>query len=224
MKMKMKMKNQFTLMLIIISIFSITSCGKGDDSSTPTPTPTASISFLNLTFNPTDAYFSSDGSMTAPVNSTVAKTITSKVDITFIFNIDESEPGFFDPIARSQEWYWDDYYQPWLSTGCETRYYKTSLTSADFKAAITDQSKIATYFSETSNILAQHPIYTTGSCIGGRQLGSSETVELSEGKVFGFKNTASGKRGLLYIRADQDSGWPIPVYNFNTKVDIIREN
>ena len=220
----MKTINQIILTLLTISIVSITSCKKDDDSTAPTPTPTttASKSFLNFTFNTTNAYFSTDGSMTAPVDESQAKTITSKVDITFIYNFDYFEPGFFDPKARSQNWGWDEYYKPWLSTAVETRYYSTTLTKADFDAAQTDQSKIATYFSNSSTVLAPHGIFPTGSCIGGRDSGPSST--LSQGQVFGFKNTTSGKRGLLYIRTDQSSGWPFPISNSNTNVDIIREN
>lgn len=217
-------KFKIILLLLTISTLSITSCKKDDDLPTPSPTSTASKSFLNLTFNTTTAYFSTDGSMSSPVDSNQAKTITSKIDITFIFNYDYTKPGFFDPIARSQVWYWNDYYKPWLSTAVKTEYYKTSLTKADFDAAKTDQSKIATCFSNSSTVLAPHGIFPTGSCIGGRQSSNPLSIMLSQGNVFGFKNTTSGKRGLIYIRMDQYSGWPMPISNFNTKVDIIREN
>lgn len=111
------------------------SCEKNDETTT-----TSSKIFEYLTFNTTNAYFSTDGSMTSPVDSNQAKTISDK-----------------------------------------------------------------------------------GSCIGGRQTDDPTSITLSEGQVFVFKNTASGKRGLLYIRTDQYTGWPLPVYNANTKVDIIRE-
>ena len=87
-------KFKIILMLLTISTLSITSCKKDDDLPTPSPTPTASKSFLNLTFNTTNAYFSTDGSMSTPVDSNQAKTITSKIDITFIFNYDYTKPGF----------------------------------------------------------------------------------------------------------------------------------
>ena len=217
--------DQFIAMLILICIASFTSCKKEetDPSTPPPPSPTASISFLNLTFNTTNAYFSSDGSMTAPVAANQAKTVINKIDITFIYNYDYWEPGFFDPIARSQVWYWDDYYEPWLSAGVETRYYSTTLTKTDFDAAKDDESKIAAYFSNSTTVLAPNPIFPEGSCIGGRQ-STTDQIALKKGLVCGFKNTSSGKRGLLYIRTDQESGWPAPLLNFNTKVDIIRDN
>lgn len=218
----MKAKILFLLMLFSLSIVLISGCKKDDEEETPTVTPAKS--FPNLTFNPASAYFSTNGTMTAPVDSNQAKTITSKIDITFIYNFDYFEPGFFDPIARSQVWYWDEYYQPWLSTAVETRYYTTSLTKADFDAAKNDQSKIATYFSLSGTALAPHGIFPTGSCIGGRQSGSPESVLLTEGAVFGFKNTSTGKRGLIYIRTDQSYGWPNAFVDVDTKVDIIREN
>ncbi|MEX0966632.1 MAG: hypothetical protein WD077_05305 [Bacteroidia bacterium] len=217
----MKNKNQLIAMLTMLCIVLFTSCKKEEDD---TPTPAVSGVFLNLTFNTKNAYFSTDGSMSAPVDSGKAKTMTDKIDITFIFNYDYVEAGFFDPIARSQVWYWDDYYNPWLSTAVETRYYSTTLTKADFDAAQADKGKIATYFSDTSTVLAPHEIFPEGSCIGGRQTHSPESVILSRGQVFGFKNTSSGKRGLLYIRTDQYTGWPAPFSSTDTKVDIIREN
>ncbi len=204
-------------MLLIISIVSITSCEKDEVSSTPK----VSKSFINISFNPTNAFFSTDGSMTTPVDSTIAKTVTSKIDITFIFDDGYYEPGFFDPKARAQVWDWDDFYLPWLSTGVETRYYSTTLTKADFDAAQADQSKIATFFKDTAIVkIAPHDIFPLGSCIGGKVSASS----LEKDMVFGFKNTASGKKGLLYIRTDQGYGWPMPLFSYSTKVDIIREN
>lgn len=207
-----------------MGVVSFVSCKKEKDNIPTTPTITEAKAFLNLTFNPKNAYFSTDGSMTAPVDSNQAKIVTNKIDITFIFNYDYTEPGFFDPIARSKVWYWDEYYKPWLSTAIETRYYSTNLTKEDFDAAKTDQSKISTYFSNSSIVLAPHAIFPTGSCIGGRETDNPTSILLDKGKVFGFKNTASGKLGLLYSRTDQNSWWPYTALNFDTKVDIITEN
>jgi len=227
----MKTKKQFIFVLYIISIISITSCNKEDNPLTPTPAPiptpitppTPSKTFLNLTFNKTNSYFSTDGSMNSPVDSNQAKTITSKIDITYIFNFDYIEPGFFDPIARSQVWYWNEYYKPWLNTAVETRYYTTTLTIFDFDEAQADQSKISTYFSDSNTLLAPHGIFPTGSCIGGRRSHNPLSITLTDEPVFAFKNTTSGKRGLLRIRSDQAEIWPFP-FDSNTKVDIIIEN
>ncbi|MEA3497106.1 MAG: hypothetical protein U9R42_13850 [Bacteroidota bacterium] len=221
----MKTNVIFVTMLCI----SLLSCNKEDvepnNNNNNNNNATAALAFADLTFNTTNAYFSTNGSMTSPVDSNQAKTITDIIDITFIFNYDYTKPGFFDPVARSQEWYWDDYYSPWLSNAVETRYYTTNLTKAKFDDATADQSKIGAYFADTSSIvLAPHGLFPTGSCIGGRHTYSPSSATLSQGQVFGFKNTSSGKRGLLYIRTDQYSGWPIPISSFDTKVDLIREN
>jgi len=191
-------------------------------SSTPVP----SKSFVNLTFNQVNAYFSTDGTMTMPIDSVQAKvsSTTAKIDITFIYNYEYFKPGFFDPIARSQVWPWNEYYKPWLSSGVETSYFSTTLDKTNFDSAMADQSKIETFFSYPSTQIALHAIFPAGSCIGGRDLSPPQLTTLAQGKVYGFKNLTSGKRGLLYIRTDQASAWPIPVLDFNTKVDIIREN
>jgi len=213
----MRTKRQFFSMLIILCIVLISGCKKDDDSSTTTPTPTPAKSYLNLTFSPTNAYFATDGSMTSPVDSNQAKLVSNKIDITYIDDNVENKPIFYDPKKRSQLSSASWYYLSWTSNAVETRYYKTALTKADFEAATTDQSKIATYFSYTTTVLA-------GSDNPGICIGTPGEISLSEGQVWGFINTASGKRGLIYMRTDQSQGWPIPFYNFNTKVDIIREN
>lgn len=216
------MKSSLLALLLFSAV--LVSCKKEDPEPAPAPAPVAARSFNGITFNAQTAYFSTDGSMSAPVDSNQAKSISSKIDLTFIFNFDYIEPGFFEPKARSQTWYWDDYYKPWLSNAVETRFYSTTLTKAQFDAANTDQSKIGTYFADANIVkIAPHGIFPTGSCIGGRQSSNPESVLLEVGQVFGFKNTASGKRGLIYIRMDQSQGWPMPLSNTNTKVDIIKE-
>jgi len=209
------------------------SCKKEEDDNSnnnggTSNTPTAAKSFENVIFNETNAYFSTDGSMTAPVDESTAMNISSKIDFTYIVNWDYSEVGFLEPKTRSQHWYWDDYYKSWLANSVETRIYKTTLTQVDFDAAKEDQSKIGEYFSDSSTVLVPHHIFGEGTCIGGRQAHNSTTGEysilLSKGHVFGFKNTASGKRGLIYFGWDQVSFWPEPFTSTVTKVDIIREN
>ena len=210
-------------MMLLSLVVLATGCKKDDDGDrNAAPTVTAAKSFANLEFTSDKAYFSTDGTMTTPVDSNSAKLITNKIDITYIYNYDYQEPGFFDPVARSQNWYWDDYELPWLSTAVKTRYYYTTLTKADFNAAKADQSKIAAAFNRTSTVIAPHDIFPTGSCIGGRQSATSYLIGM--GSVWAFKNTATGKKGLLYIRNDQHTGWPYAVISNGTKVDIIREN
>lgn len=198
----------------------IQSCKKKTDDPEPTPTVTAPKSFLNLTFTTVNAYFSTNGTMAVPVDSNQAKTISSKIDFTFIYNNSYSEAGFMDPKTRSQHWYWDDYYKTWLSNSVSTVFYSTNLTQPQFTAAVSDQSLIGQYFADTAHVkIAPHDIFPVGTCIGGRQ--ATNTLPIYEYQVWGFKNVSSGKRGLLYIQGQQ-SGWPW-VYSA-TKVDILREN
>jgi len=232
---KMKLKLVLACCILGGSIMIMDSCSKGSDQSlnltstapptTTNPNATPAKSFTGITFNPTtNAYFSTNGTMTAPVDSNAAKVISNKIDITFIYDFGYSEPGFLDPVARSQHWYWDGYFKSWLSNAVVTRFYSTNLTKAQFDAAASDQSQIATYFADASVVLAPHVIFPVGSCIGGRVTGSPPSLSLGMGKVYGFKNTGSGKRGLLYIRMDQATGWPDYIVSTNTNVDIIREN
>jgi hypothetical protein len=216
------MKN-YLKSLIVIPFALLASCSSDDNGGSSTNSGNGAKVFTNLTFSPDNPYFSTDGSMTAPVSETQATPIVNKIDITFIYNYDYFEPGFFDPVARSQEWYWDEYTKTFLSTAVETRFYSTTVTKAEFDAAADDDSLIANYFAESTTVLAPHSIFPTGSCIGGRESDSPTSVLLSVGKVFAFKNVSSGKRGLIYIRTNQSTGWPIAVLDTNTKVDIIRE-
>jgi hypothetical protein len=219
------------LLLLPFLATLVFSCKKDDpepdnkqtQEETTQPEATAALVSEGLTFNQS-AYFATDGSMKAPVDSNTAKTIASKIDITFFFNYDYTEPGFLDPVTRSKEWYWDEYQTTWSAGSVETRLYSTKITESQFIAAKTDQAKIGTYFSDTSNVkLAPHSIFPKGSCIGGRQTTNPTSVDLGKGKVYGFQNIKSGKRGLIFIRNDQGTGWPMPFFDFNTKVDIIRE-
>jgi hypothetical protein len=216
------MKPSRFLVLFSLSMSSLlfTQCNKEDDNEDTAPAAVAARSFEGLLFSATNAFFSTDGSMTVPVNQSLAQPMVENIDFTFIYS--EGQPGFFDPIARSQEWAWTDSQLPWLSEGVETRFYTTSLTKANFDAAKADQSRIAGFIAQSSSVLAPHSIYPTGSCIGGRQ--TTGTVLLTRGKVFGFENVASGKQGLLFIRNDQiDPSWPNIGLSETTKVDIIIE-
>lgn len=215
------MKNNiFVICILCISVFSC----KKDSADEIQTTPTEPFIFEELTFNRTQAYFSTDGSMSGPIDSTQAKSSASKIDITFIYDFNYGEPGFLDPVTRSQEWYWNSYENPWLSTAQATSFYSTNLTKIEFDEAKIDQSKIATYLKDTSSvILVPHGVFPSGSCIGGRKTYDPQSITLKRGQVFGFKNTISSKKGLLYIRPNQITSWPESFFGFDTKVDIIKE-
>lgn len=217
----MKTKTKQLLMLLTTGVLALASCKKEKVNENESADVNGIKTFHNITFTPTQAYFSTNGTMSAPVDSTQAKSIVNKIDITFIYDADYTEAGFLDPKVRSQEYYWNDHYKPWLNAGVETKYYSTNLTKSDFDAAQQDPSKIAGFFSNSSTVLAPHAIFPAGSCIGGRQSNNPTSITLSPGQVFIFLNVSSSKRGLIYIRTDQAQGWPW--MSSSTKVDIIRE-
>ena len=159
------MKIRLMIFLIFCVVFS--ACKKEelitDDTEIENNTntnPTAALVFEKLKFNNKIAYFSTDGSMSEPVDSNLAKNIVGKIDITFIYDYDYSEPGFFDPIARSKEWYWNTFHLPWLNDAVETQYYSTDLSKDQFEEAKSNQSKIGIYFSDNASfVLAPHAIF-----------------------------------------------------------------
>ncbi|HOY29165.1 MAG TPA: hypothetical protein PLR96_09335 [Flavobacteriales bacterium] len=210
--------------LLILSI-GLSACQDDDpvEPSTPAPPPTASsISFMAVTFTSSNAYFSTTSGMTQPVNASTAQGLAEEIDITLIYDGDYGEVGFFAPLTRSREWYWDQFQQPWLSAADSTTIYVTTLTPAQFTAAQSNSTLIGTYFADASVVyLAPHGIFPTGTCVGGRVSSSPQSAQVAEGTVVGFKNNVTGKRGLIHVRSDQDQLWEI--LTSQTKVDIIRE-
>jgi hypothetical protein len=150
------------------------------------------------------------------------------VDLMFIYNTDDWEPGFIDPTTAAQHWYWDDYYSPWLDSSIKTNFYITTLSVDDFTAAKASPSLLNTYFSD-STIVRPGPsdIFPVGSTIGGRQSATDPVwgvnSEFKKDRVFGFKNVKSGKVGLIHVSASQESGWPAPVMSHNTHVDLLKQ-
>ena len=95
----------------------------------------------------------------------------------------------------------------------------TTLNKEHFDSAKADGSKFQVYFSDTSKVyIALHSIFPNGTCIGGRAGGDDP---LAIGKVYGF--ISNDKKGFIYITPDQSAGWPWPLINHNTKVDIVKE-
>ena len=124
-----------------------------------------------------------------------------------------------DPFTLTQHWYWDDYYTPWLNSAYHTKFFMTTLNKEHFDSAKADGSKFQVYFSDTSKVyIALHSIFPNGTCIGGRAGGDDP---LAIGKVYGF--ISNDKKGFIYITPDQSAGWPWPLINHNTKVDIVKE-
>lgn len=193
---------------VVLALFVMVSCSKDavDDTNNPNQ-PVAAKKFEGIVFSKNNAYFSTDGSMTIPVDSNTAKAFSSKIDITYTYDSDYWAAGFLEPVTRSKMWYWDNFYASWLSNATETKFYSTKLNKTQFDQAALDQKKIGTFFSDTSVKVTPHFIFPEASCLGGR----SAVAEISNGTVWGFKNVVSGKRGFIHIKA------------VNT-VDIIKEN
>jgi hypothetical protein len=193
---KQKMSNTLFMTALICVGLSFASCSSDD----AVPTTKKANVWDNLEFTSKTPYFSTDGNMTVPVNAAAAKPIVGTIDISYIYNYDYSKAGFFDPYTRSQEWYWDEYEEQWLSNAVKTNLYSTQLSQSDFDAAKNDVSKIGTYFSDTSAVkLAAHGIFPLGTCVGGRSSSEPGEVALQTGGVYGFKNISTGKRGLLFV-------------------------
>lgn len=140
------------------------------------------------------------------------------VDIIYIHDYDYMEPGFMDPITASKRWYWDGpiYHFPWLANSKKVEFFKTELTEDHFKKAKADPTLLTAYFKDT--VRTEHHIFPPGSCIGGRIYNSLQSQQVWALKFEG------GKRGLLFILKNQDSGWPIfASTGWRTRIDIIRE-
>lgn len=192
---------------IVFVLLVLASCSKDEPvDNGSNGTPVAARKFENVVFSKNNAYFSTDGSMTMPVDSNTAKGFSAKIDITYTYDSDYWAAGFLDPVTRSQVWYWDNFYASWLSNATETQYYSTKLNKVQFDQASADQKKIGEFFSDTSVKVTPHFIFPEGSCLGGR----SAVAEITNGTIWGFKNVASGKRGLILIKSA-------------TTIDIIKE-
>jgi hypothetical protein len=191
--------------------------------------------FDSLVFNAVedeDQYFSTfDTSFHGPTSQyDLSATQIKNVDILYIHDYNYDKPGFMNPYIASQEWYWNDdvYYYPWLDSSVNSSWYLTKLNSDEFDSAKKYDGVFEKYFNDTAVIkITSSSIFPDGGIIGGRtNVYATWGVngDLVRTKIFAFKNVASGKRGFLRIRGDQEEGWPdFPITGFRTKVDIIKE-
>jgi hypothetical protein len=168
----------------------------------------------NQYFSTTDSFFDGPKNRWALDSSRLAH-----VDILYMFDNNYTAPGFMDPHNAGQEWYWNDqyYYYPWLVNNNQTEFYNTNISKGDFDNVRKDSTLFEVFFTNGTTEIAPHAIFPAGTIIGGRQ-GS-----LKKGRVYGFKTLKDNKMGFIYIRTDQDYGWPEPITNFNTKVDIVKQ-
>lgn len=185
------------------------------------PTPPL---FFDVIFANSKKYFSTDGSMTNPVsrNTAMNSGIANKIDITYTYEAVDDDPGFMDPVTRSQSIFgWRTYHQPWLDVAVETVFYIAAITIEEYNEAKLDESKIGEFFlDDKMEISTGGSNFPNGSSIGE----SISTWQLLKTRRFGFKNLSTGKRGIIFIHATQNQYWPDFIENNETKVQILREH
>lgn len=216
----MKYSPILTVSLLALLLGCI-SCKKNDNSRRVAVNVHDSLVFEALSGIEDHICFSTfDASFTQPLDRyKITPDQHKNVDILFFYDWEYGNPGFLDPYTSAQSWHWDNqyYYYHWMAGASQTLFYKTNFTEKEFVKAKSEGSLIDNYFKNVS--IAPHGVFPEGTCIGGRSYN-----ELKKGQVWGLKNVRSGKRSLMFIRFDQDLGWPkTPVYRFATKVDIISE-
>jgi hypothetical protein len=167
-----------------------------------------------------------------PFGDTAARKKIDQIDLVYFGVRDYGDIGFIDPVTASQQWYWDYVNKPWLLSAIQTKFYITNLTKAQFDSSKNDVALLDKYFSDTMSVrLALHRIYPNGACIGGRNASQMYDPILKRGSrfrmgdVFGFVNVQSGKKGLIYIRLNQNTGWEHEAWinNNGTYVDIVKQ-
>ncbi|HLK30751.1 MAG TPA: hypothetical protein VKT28_19395 [Puia sp.] len=224
-------KNCYLVVLLFACTF--TSCKKSSsDNSNAGP---QLYVFTRLAFNcydfPSNSYFSTfDTSFKAPMaEGTMTPDQVKNIDLAFIFDSNDYNPGFADPLTASKHWYNDLFYTPFLVNSTGTRFYISTLNASNFDSVKTKHSLLATYFSDSSKLKTAltDDVFPTGSMLGFG-LSPNDPVfgissEFALDKVFGFINIATGKRGLIHVSASQEQYWPMPVYDHNTFIDIIKE-
>lgn len=225
------MKFSILISLSFLFLAILTSCKKDVEANTisnPTeqdkPVVYEGVRFSAINFLDNDQSFSTfDTSFKTPIQIYQLLPQQKKnVDILYIHDYLYDEPGFMDPYTAAQEWYWnsDIYYHPELDSSVKTIFYVTNLNKLQFDSVKSNSTFFDKYFTGEYIHLAPHDIFPPGSCIGGR----GGYSDLKRGRIFAFKNEFSGKRGFLYIRDDQENGWPdFAVNSFSTKVDITKE-
>ncbi len=230
------------IITLILWCLLLTSCSKDSQSKThqnpdsTTSTQAANIKvYDSLVFNAVEnenQYFSTiDSSVTYPksYDSLTASQIKN-IDILYIHDYNYDKPGFMNPYIAAQQWYWNDdvYYYPWLSSSVNSELYLTTLDSNQFDSARRVDGYLNNCFNDSNRVhLSKSQIFPAGGIVGGRNSMQPDwyvNYDLAKGKVFGFYNVGTGKKGLILIRYDQENGWPdFPVTGFRTKVDILKE-
>jgi hypothetical protein len=209
--------------LFVIGVILIAGCGKSEEETETPAAPVKPFFFEKIVFTPDSAYFSTDGSFVEPLMALDLQTLVEDVDLTYIYSSEDDRPGFMDPITRSEEWSNSDFEEPLLSAGVRTLFYNTLLTRQNFEAAMADQTKIGSFLNGNGITVPLHNIFPYGTVIGGPISIAPASVDLYKGQVIGFWNYETNKKGLIFIRPDQAVGWPEPILNRSTLVDIVRE-
>jgi len=176
----------------------------------------SAITANNKFFSTFDTSFKSPTSLTNLTASQIRN-----IDIVFAYDYYRDYPCFLDPTFSSTNPIpaeGDIYGNPALDSSIKTSYYRTYMDIHDFDSVTVHPYLFNEYFKDLTKVTA--PYWPDGAIVGN----PFYNFALSKGMVLGFTNDKSGKRGFMFIRYDQDHGWPsFPETGFRTHVDIVKE-
>lgn len=157
--------------------------------------PTAPKLFSSVTFSNNSGFLASNtASATAGTDSSIAKGNASSVDITYFYSSSTSFHSFISPLTRKGSAYQGSAaYQSWGAV--QTIWKTTTLSTTDFDA-VDDQTALAGLYN--NGTLSTYSGNGDGERIGGS--------DFAVGKVFAFKNTTSGKYGIVKITSATTGG------------------
>ena len=211
------------LAITLVSFVLCLSACKKDNNSSGSSNPYV---YSNIVFDADDfgahQFFSTfDTSFHTPLpQSAMTSAQIKNIDLVYsYYDVAAGEYFFVDPIAASQSSDMDGFGDtaPWLSNSTQTYFYATNLSADQFAAAKTNTTLIGTYFKDSTAVGLEASYYY------GTGLSAGLNPVFAPDQVIGFKNVLSGKRGLIHIAANQEQGWPEPINDHNTTVDIVKE-
>ncbi|MCS7086514.1 MAG: hypothetical protein RMM53_10200 [Bacteroidia bacterium] len=142
-----------------------------------------------VTFTNTNAFFVSKDGITA-IDASAADSRKSEVDLTYLYSSATQTHSFIDPNHRSTPEY-DGYGAPAaIPFDCPTVTNFYSLTGSPDYNAISNASQDTLATIVNAGTLSQF----TGNPPGKR-------IQISSGTAFGFKNTATNKFGIVWVKS-----------------------
>jgi hypothetical protein len=235
------------ILSISIFLFILFSCTKNPDTIVTRPVDTSKFYlWKGLEFTASDEYPSEDTTYTHTYPRKYFSTIDTSfkstkgfpemsasqlanVDLVYVYEYVGGMPGFLDPVSASTKrifpgaYNTDYWYFPELVNSKQTIFYQIGLNRGDMDSIILHPELLDQYWNDGDagfmTITDGHGVFPPGGIVGAR-FGSAS---LAKTLMIAFKNVASGKRGLMYIRDDQPYGWPANIINDHTRVDILKE-